>query len=274
MRGKGLTLKSYICILFNVVIVMSSSKNLVLLQIANASAFIATVIVNLLANALPLNGKTTAAISDSYPTLVTPAGYVFSIWGVIYTLLFVFIVFQALPKQREEPFLRKISFFFVLSNVMNMLWLFLWHYEQITLSVIPMFLLLAALIAIYLRLDIGRAEVSRKERLCVHLPFSVYLGWITVASITNVAAALTAINWDRWGIDAVTWAILMIMIALIIDLTIVVKRRDIAYSLVIIWALAGIIVKQADKQSIVITAGVSAIIIAVALIFVNLKKRV
>ena len=90
---------------------MSSSKNLVLLQIANASAFITTVIVNLLANALPLNGKTTAAISDSYPTLVTPAGYVFSIWGVIYTLLFVFIVFQALPKQKEETLLTASSLF-------------------------------------------------------------------------------------------------------------------------------------------------------------------
>jgi hypothetical protein len=253
---------------------MSSSKNLVLLQIANASAFIATVIVNLLANTLPLNGKTTAAISDSYPTLITPAGYVFSIWGVIYTLLFVFIVFQALPKQKEEPFLRKISFLFVLSNVMNISWLFLWHYEQIILSVIPIFVLLASLIAIYLRLDIGRSKVSRKERLCVHLPFSVYLGWITIASIADVAAALTAINWNGWGIDAVTWAILVIIIALIVDLTIVIKRRDIAYSLVIIWALAGIIVKQAETQSIVITASISAIIIVVALILMKLKERV
>jgi len=253
---------------------MSSSKNLVLLQIANASAFIATVIVNLLANALPLNGKTTAAISDSYPTLVTPAGYVFSIWGVIYTLLFVFIVFQALPKQKEEPFLRKISFLFVLSNVMNISWLFLWHYEQITLSVIPIFVLLASIIAIYLRLDIGRSKVSRKERLRVHLPFSVYLGWITIASIADVAAALTAINWDGWGIDGVTWAILVIIIALIVDLTIVIKRRDIAYSLVIIWALTGIIVKQAETQSIVITASISAIIIVIALILMKLKERV
>jgi hypothetical protein len=256
------------------IIVMSSSKNLVLLQIVNACTFIATVIINSLANISALNGKTTGEISDAYPTLITPAGYVFSIWGVIYALLFVFIVFQALPKQKEKTFLRKISFLFILSNVMNISWLFLWHYEQITLSVIPMFVLLATLIAIYLRLDIGRAEVSRKERLCVHLPFSVYLGWITIASIANVATALTAVNWDGWGIDAVTWAILMIVVALIINLTIVIKRRDIGYSLVIIWALAGIIVKQADKQSIVITAGVGAIIIAIALILVNLKEHV
>lgn len=253
---------------------MSTSKNLVLLQIANACTFIATVAVNSLANALALNGKTTGEISDLYPTLITPAGYVFSIWGVIYILLSVFIVFQALPKQREETFLCKISLLFVLSNVMNISWLFLWHYEQITLSVIPMFVLLASLIAIYLRLDIGRAKVSLKERLCVHLPFSVYLGWITIASIANVAAALTAINWDGWGIEVVTWAILVIIIALTIDLAIVIKRRDIAYSLVVIWAFAGIIVKQAETQSIVITAGISAIIIVVALILMKLKERV
>ena len=137
-----------------------------------------------------------------------------------------------------------------------------------------MFVLLATLIAIYLRLDIGRAKVSLKERLCVHLPLSVYLGWITIASIADVAAALTAINWNGWGINDVTWAILVIIIALMIDVTIVIKRRDIAYSLVIIWALAGIIVKQAENQSIVTTAGISAIIIVIALILVKLKERV
>jgi hypothetical protein len=253
------------------VIIVPNSKIVILLQSANVVAFIATVIVNSLANTLALNGRTTGQISDQYPTLITPAGYVFSIWGVIYILLFAFIVFQALPKQKEEPFLRKISVFFILSNVLNISWLFLWHYEQITLSVIPMFALLATLIAIYLRLDIGRAKVSLKEKLCVHLPFSVYLGWITVASIANVAATLTAINWDGWGFDAVTWAILVIIIALLITLTVIVIRSDIGYGLVLIWAFVGIIVKQIENQNIVITAGTSAIIIAVALILVNLK---
>jgi hypothetical protein len=251
---------------------MQVAKNLVL-QFANITAFIATVIVNGLANTLALNGKTTGQISDQYPTLVTPAGYVFSIWGVIYTLLLIFIVFQALPKEREAQFLSKISFLFVLSNVLNILWLFLWHYEQIALSVIPMFALLATLIAIYLRLDIGRAKVSLKERLCVHLPFSVYLGWITVASIADVAAALTAINWDGFGLDNVVWSVLIIIVALMINLLVIVKRRDVAYSLVIIWALVGIIVKQIENQNIVITATISAVIIALALILTNLVKR-
>lgn len=245
---------------------MASSKNSVFLQIANILAFIVTVLVNALANTLALNGKTTAEISDLYPTLITPAGYVFSIWGLIYTLLLVFVVFQALPQQREKSFLHQISFLFVLSSVLNISWLFLWHYEQINLSVILMFSLLVTLIAIYLRLQIGRSNSPLKEKLSVHLPFSVYLGWITVASIANVAVALTAINWDGWGLGDVTWAVLVIVVALIITLAVIITRRDVAYSLVLVWALVGIIVKQIENQSIVMTAGISAAIILVALL--------
>ncbi len=252
---------------------MSSSKNSVFLQSANALAFIATVIVNALANTLALNGKTTAEISDLYPTLITPAGYVFSIWGLIYTLLLVFVVFQAFPQQRGKSFLSQISFLFVLSSVLNILWLFLWHYEQINLSVVLMFALLGTLIAIYMRLRIGRSNSPLREKLAVHLPFSVYLGWITVASIANVAVALTAVNWDGWGLGAVTWAVLVIIVALIITLTVIITRRDVAYSLVIVWALVGIIVKQIENQSIVMTAAISAVIILVALTVFSLGAQ-
>lgn len=245
--------------------VMTSSKNLIL-QGSNVGAYLILVVVNALANILPLNGKTTAEISDLYPTLFAPAGYVFSIWSVIYILLLIFVVFQALPGQREKPFLRKISYLFVLSSIENILWLFLWHYEQIILSLVPMFALLGTLIAIYLRLQIGQSDVSLKEKLYVHLPFSVYLGWITVAPIANVASALTAINWDGWGLSDVTWTILVIIVAMIVTLAVIITRRDVAFSLVILWALIGIIVKQIENQSIAITAGISAIMIAVTLI--------
>jgi benzodiazapine receptor len=244
---------------------MSTTKSLVLLRVTNILFLAATIVVNGLANTLALGGRTTGEISDLYPTLITPAGYVFSIWGLIYALLVIFIVFQALPSQREKPFLREIGFLFVLSSVLNMLWLFLWHYGQIALSVAPMFGLLAMLIAIYLRLRIGKSDVSLKEKLCVHLPFSVYLGWITVASIVNVAAALVSVSWDGLGIGEVTWGILVIVIAMIITLAVTATRRDIAYSLVIVWALVGIIVKQSPYQNIVVAAEISAIIIAIAL---------
>jgi hypothetical protein len=253
---------------------MSGSSSLRTLNVANIGAFLLTIIVNALANALPLNGKTTAEISDSYPTLFAPAGYVFSIWGIIYTLLLIFTVYQALPKQRESQFVNKIGFFFVLSSLANVIWLFLWHYEQIVPSVLPMFALLGALIVIYLRLDIGRAKFAAKERLFVHVPFSVYLGWITVASIANVAAALKAINWDGFGLGEVTWTVAMIVVALAVTLAVIFTRRDIAFSLVIIWALIGIMVKQSAQQNIVIIAAIGVIVILLALIasIVYMKK--
>jgi len=220
-----------------------------------------------------LNGKTTGEISDLYPTLVTPAGYVFAIWGLIYILLLVFVVFQALPSQRGNAFQKEVGVLFVLSSVFNVVWLFLWQYGYITLSVLPMFALLATLIATYLRLNIGKSKVSLKEKLSVHLPFSVYLGWITVASIANVAAALVSINWDGLGLSDATWAILVIAVALIITLLVIFTRKDIAYGLVLVWALVGISVKQSGSQSIVTTADISAVVIVIALVLSILVAR-
>jgi hypothetical protein len=245
---------------------MASSKNVLLLQGANLAAFLATVAVNALSNVLPMNGKNVGEISDLYPNLFTPAAYVFSIWGIIYAFLFAFAIYQALPQNREKIFLHRISGLFVLSSIANIVWIFLWLYEQIVLSLIPMFILLTTLIAIYVRLQIGQSKVPLKEKLCVQLPFSTYLGWITVATISNVAAALTAISWDSWGISDTTWTLLMIIVALIVTIAVVSTRKDVAFSLVIIWALGGIIVKQIENQSIVLTASVGAIIIAAALI--------
>jgi hypothetical protein len=251
---------------------MSGSNQSGSFRIANVIAFALVIVVNVLANLLPLNGKTTASISDSYPTLITPAGYVFSIWGIIYTLLLIFTVFQALPSNRNKPFLHQVGYFFMLSSLANAVWLFMWHYGYIALSVVPMFVLLASLIFIYTRLQIGRSSVTMRERLGVHVPFSVYLGWITVAPIANVAAAAISLDLDGLGLGEATWAVLVIIIALAITLGVIITRRDIAYSLVLVWALVGIALKQSSYQSIVWSAGVSAVIILVAVVAVNLRS--
>ena len=185
--------------------------------------------------------------------------------GVIYALLLVFVVFQALPSQREKPFLKQISVLFILSSVFNVVWLLLWHYDQIVLSVGLMFALLAVLIAVYLRLGIGKSSVSLKERVFVRLPFSVYLGWITVASIANVASALVAVKWDGFGLSNDVWAVIVIAVALLITLGVIATRKDVAYSLVIVWALVGIVVNQSDYQNIVLAAEISVVSIVVAL---------
>ena len=249
-----------------------------MLKWSNISAFVLTVIVNSLAGSTTLlGGVNTAQISDSNPTLITPAGYVFSIWGIIYFLLGVFVIFQALPNQREKEYTKKIGWLFVLSSIINIIWLFLWQYEFLSLSVVLMFLLLATLLSIYFRLGIGKSSVTLREKIVVHLPFSVYLGWITIASIANVSVTLVSANWNGFGIDAEIWAALIIIVALVITLLVLSTRRDIAYSLVIIWALIGIALKQSGNQTIVTLTEVSAIIVLLALVVVavigRLKRR-
>jgi benzodiazapine receptor len=248
--------------------------NSALLKWANIVAFVATVIVNGLAGSTTLlGGVNTAEISNANPTLITPAGYVFSIWGIIYVLLGVFVIFQALPSQKEKEYTKKIGWLFVLSSVLNIFWLFLWQYEILGVSVVLMFLLLPTLIAIYLRLNIGRSAVSLREKLAVHVPFSVYLGWITIASIANVAVFLVSENWDGFGINPETWATLVIVVALAITVLVLATRRDIAYGLVIVWALTGIAVNQSGNQSIVTLTEASAIIVLLALAAVVLLSR-
>jgi benzodiazapine receptor len=237
------------------------------LRYANIVFFALTVVVNSLAGGTKLiGGLATAAVSDANPTLITPAGYVFSIWGIIYILLGVFVVYQALPSQQGKDYQKKIGWLFVLSSLINIGWLFLWQFEYLSLSVVLMFLLLATLITIYLRLGIGKSSVLLRERLAVQLPFSVYLGWITVASIANVAATLVSIGWDGFGISPETWAILVVAVALLITMLMLITRKDVAYSLVIIWALIGIGVKQNGNQTIVMLTEISAALVAVALV--------
>ncbi len=244
-----------------------AASNSALLRVANIVAFALTVMVNGLAGGTTiLAGKLTAEISDTNPTLITPAGYVFSIWGVIYVLLGIFVVFQALPSQNTKDYHGRIGWLFVLSSLINIAWIFLWQFEILSLSVVLIFLLLVTLIAIYLRLDIGRSAAPLREKLAVHLPFSVYLGWITIASIANVSVTLVSVGWNTLDLSIQeTWAVLIIIIALLITLLVIATRKDVAYGLVIIWALLGIAVKQSGYQNVAITAEIGAVVTAIAL---------
>lgn len=235
------------------------------LQWANVSAFALMVLVNGLAGSTTIiGGRNTAQISDANPTLITPAGYVFSIWGVIYVLLGVFAVYQALPSQRGSQFQRRIGWIFVLSSIANMVWLFLWQSLLLVASTVLMFLLLSTLILIYLRLGVGKSKATIREKLAVHLPFSVYLGWITIASIANVAVTLVSVGWAGFGISQATWATLVVVVALLISILVLVTRRDLAYALVIIWALVGIATKQSGTPAIVTLTQAGAALVAVA----------
>lgn len=231
------------------------------------------IVVNVFAGTTVLNGRTTAQVSDIYSNPFTPAGYVFAIWGIIYALLLVFVIYQALPKQNGKLFQKKVGVLFIISSILNVVWLFLWQYDYITSSVIVMFALFVTLSAIYVRLGIGKSKSPLKEKIFVHLPFSVYLGWITVASIANVAAALVSVGWDGLGLGADTWAIIAMGIALIVTLTAITFRKDIAYALVVIWAFAGIAVEQSTYPTIVLIAQEAIVVILVALALSLLAGR-
>lgn len=244
-----------------------ATNNTVLLKWLNIVAYFCTVLVNSLAGSTTIiGGKVTAEISDANMTLITPAGYTFSIWGIIYVLLGIFVIYQALPSQKDKDYHQRISWLFVISSMLNIAWLLVWQFEQLIFSVVLMFMLLATLISIYLRLDIGKSKVELTEKITVNLPFSTYLGWITIASIANVATTLVSINWDGFGINPETWASLIIIIALLVSLIVTVTRKDVPYGLVIIWAFTGIAAAQTANRNIVMLTQVSAIIVLLALV--------
>ena len=241
-------------------------------QVVNVLAVLATIAINGLANALPLNGQTTGEVSDRFQVYFVPAGYVFSIWGLIYLALVAFVVYQALPAQRDNPRLRRIGTLFALSCLANVAWLFLWHYEVFALTLVAMVALLLSLIAIYLRLEIGRAHVSAAEKWLAHVPFSIYLGWVTVATIANVTSVLDYANWDGWGISPEAWTVIMLVAGTAIAAAVGFTRRDSAYMLVIVWAFVGIAVKHAGTPVVATAAWVTAAVVAAAIIAVSARS--
>jgi hypothetical protein len=233
----------------------------------------ATITINALATILPINGRETGEISDSFDVFFVPAGYVFSIWGLIYMALIAYAVYQALPAQRNNERIRSIDGLFIASSFFNSAWIFAWHYEQFVLSVFLMLGLLASLIGIYLKLDIGRSVVPTAERWLVQVPFSIYLGWITVATVANVTSALDWVSWNRFGLTEEFWFVATLAIATIIVAIMTLQRQDIAYLGVIIWAYVGIANKFADV-SVIYTSTLIATVVVVGLLIYSIVKRI
>jgi hypothetical protein len=241
-------------------------------QILNWLGLIAVIAVNGAANALPLNGKTTGEISDSIPTLFTPAGYVFSIWSVIYLGLLVFAWYQGRRAQRDADFQDRIGYWFVLSCIFNSVWIVAWHYEQFALTLALMLGLLVSLLAIYLRLDIGRRQVTTAESRAVHLPFSIYLGWISVATVANVSTVLYTSGWSGGPLSPEVWTVIMVVVAGLLGLAMILLRNDVGYPLVIVWALVGIAVARSGIPLIAVTSVASAAVVLLAWVLARLRS--
>jgi hypothetical protein len=261
---------------------MNRNHRMLLLSILNLLGFLGTVVVNALANIVPINNLTTGELSDLYPNLFVPAGLTFAIWGLIYVLLAVFVIYQLIPSVRRDSqkvdFVRRIGPLFFVSCVANMGWIFAWHYQIVPLSLVLMLILVGCLVAIYLRLNVGKAEATKAERYFVHLPFSVYLGWITIATIANVTALLVDINWNTWGLGEQFWAVAVIVVGIAIALSVSFTRKDIYYCLVVDWALLGILLKRLSvtpiAQSVVIVTIVGMVLITFGVIAQLIRKKV
>jgi hypothetical protein len=242
-------------------------------QVVVVASVLATITVNILADALPINGLNTGAISDGFHVFFVPAGYVFSIWGLIYVGLLAYAAYQAMPSQRENPRLQSTGWWIALGGLANMSWIFLWHYELFPLTLAAMIVLLGSLIVTYLYLGTGRVPSSAAETWAVRVPFSIYLGWITVATIANVSDVLDFLKWSGFGIAPQIWMVVILIAVLVIASLMNLIRRDLAFALVILWALAGIVVKQSATSLVANATGLTAALVVVTLIIGQFLRK-
>lgn len=224
---------------------MTADSSAALRAWLNLCSVVVAITVNALANIVPFNGQNTGQISDQFKVYFVPSGYVFAIWGVIYIGWLAFAVYQLLPANRAKPRFAALGYWFALSGVFNALWLVFWHYNLWVLSLIDMLCLLGTLIVSYRRLNVGRTPSGAAERWCVDIPFGLYLGWISVATIANAADVLWINGWSAWGIAPQVWTAIMLAVATGLGAAMVWRRFEVAFPLVLVWAFVGI----ADRQS-------------------------
>jgi len=247
----------------------------IMLPIATLIAIIATLTVNILSNFFPPAGLNIGEIANTIlqGVQVTPANYAFAIWGLIYIGLIAYGIYQIRPTQRGNPTIRRVDSLLIIACIAQIAWIYLFTLRLFWLSVVAILAILLPLIGAYLQLNIGREQVSRERRWMVHVPFSVYLGWISVATIVNIASALYTWGWDGWGISAAGWTVFMLVVGATIGAIVAIQRADVAFTLVFIWAYVAIAIRQLDNPSIWITAVVAAIVLAVLLVFGRIRRK-
>lgn len=253
-------------------------KKIRMYQTLNVLGFILTIVVNALANILPINGQGTGEVSDAYPNLFAPAGFTFAIWGVIYLALGLFVLYQlglfSKGKKHHLQIVARIKWSFVIASLANSAWIFAWHYNQIFRSVLIMLILLIALLDIYEAVNKEPSQ-SAIEKIAVQGAFSIYLGWISVATIANITTFLVSINWNGFGISDQTWTMIVILVATVLTLIFVFNKKDIPYAFVTLWALFGILSKhltffKGAYKGVILVTIVSMVIILIS-IFVKPK---
>lgn len=214
----------------------------------NVVMFLLVLVVNYFASAGKINHLTPGNISDLYPVLITPAGWVFAIWGLIYLLLLIFVIYQALPQYENSKPVQAIGYLFSLTCILNISWLFSWHYKQFVLSLLVMIAFLVTLIIIMNRLYKLYPLLTSLEKRVFKLPFSVYLGWISVATIANTSFVLMVLQWNRFNLQPNYWSVIILFVIMLLGITVLTLKNDRAFVWVFVWALLGIAYKNVNTS--------------------------
>lgn len=260
---------------------MVRKKEGMLISLLALITYVLMIVTNALANTLPINGVTTGEVSDNLSNLFAPAGITFLIWGVIYLLLGIYSIYQFIyinREYKESRAINKVNIFFIISSLANSLWIYHWHNGNIGITVVLMLVILISLIIIELKLKSITNLVDKM--LWARIPFSIYFGWITVATIANITAFLVDIEWGGFGISEVTWTVIVLLVGLIIGGTTIWKMENKAYGAVMVWAYLGILIKHISEDGfnsqypvVIVTAGIATGIFLSIIFLASRRKK-
>lgn len=232
-----------------------------IIRIVNALAYIVMILVNYFAATGKINNTTTTLVSYKYKTPLTPIDLTFSIWGVIYTLLLGFTIYQLLPSQKYNKYIKNMDVFFIITCLANCLWLFTWQYEKLILSVVMMIILFISLVAIYRRLDIGSCRISFLNKLFINIPFSIYTAWISIALVLNIGSAIQSINGMQEIFDSSIIVVIVLIILAIGGLYVSIKNNDLFFLLTYMWAFLGILARYWNRDTLITLVCLSVLLI-------------
>ncbi|MBJ2176440.1 tryptophan-rich sensory protein [Aureibaculum sp. A20] len=256
---------------------MNAIKNQQQFSILNSLSVIIAIGINYYSQVYTINGNTIGGLSDKYTNLFTPAGYAFSIWGIIYLGLITFCgfqMYQTFKLKKNNEFINQTGYWFALTNLANAAWVFAWLFENTLLSVGIMLVMLISLTKIILNTNMECYDASKKIIAFYWWPICIYSGWITVATIANITAYLAKIEWNGFGLSEIQWTIIMIIIATILNALMIYKRNMREFALVGVWALIAIYIKQQNEhETIAYTALIGALILLGYVMYHGFKNR-
>lgn len=250
------------------------------MKVTTTLAYIFMLAINILANVIPLNNVTTGEVSDKYANLFAPTGFTFAIWGLIYLALGGFVVYQwrdAFYSPETSTMVIQLRKLFSLSSLANGLWIVMWHYDEIGISVVMTFIILFCL-AKSMRL-IHSAKLTSSERIWIHKPFSLYFGWLTIATIANITTFLTKQHFVLFSYSEEITTCIVLLIGLVVTTIVLLIYKDLTYGTVALWSYFGILFKHMDISAfdgqytkIITTVSINMIVTVLAMIYVSYKK--